>query len=319
MRALLWKEGRENLFKILSGIGGCVIIHLLRLQEDFNQGFYSRSRGIEVWLLLLGIISSLMLGMDAVAGERSKGTLNFILGKPISPLRVLLPKFLVGAIALLLITATFWGVAYLTPPSERGLIGARILEDVSYFRMVLMWFVLFLVVYGFAFLASAVTDRPSTAMTGGLLAGMVLMFLLAGVIKVNPPLEDYLQILPEFDSDGRIVRIAQSAPFLLGRTGFGAILVAGLFGLTVILLTRCREFTLGWRTVLIGWVVGVFLSWMAGNFLKAENRATMRNVATPTGILHFEPKEHPALKDRLAHMTARYRLEKEFPPPPAPS
>ena len=209
MRALLWKEGRENLFKMLSGIGGCLIIHLLRLQEDFNQSF---SREIDFWILLIGIISSLMLGMDAVAGERNKGTLDFIAGKPISPLRILLPKFLVGAIALLLIVATFWGVAYLTPLStpfsegfqDRVYFYTHILEDVGYLRMVLMWFMLFLVVYGVAFLASAATDRPNTAIAGGLLAGLAVMFLLAGVIRAYPPLEDYLQLIPVLDSEGRI-------------------------------------------------------------------------------------------------------------------
>ena len=110
--------------------------------------------------------------------------------------------------ALLLIVATFWGIAYLTPlptsPSDWGNIYARILEEVGYFRMVLMWFVLFLVLYGVAFLVSALTDRPGTAMAGGLLAALVFHSIMTGVTRADYlPLGDYLQLLPVLDYDGR--------------------------------------------------------------------------------------------------------------------
>ena len=50
--------------------------------------------------------------MSLVAKENSRGTLSFLLGKPLSAVEVLLPKYVVGAAALSVLAAGAWVTVY---------------------------------------------------------------------------------------------------------------------------------------------------------------------------------------------------------------
>ena len=109
-RALLWKEGREELPKVLVGLGLCAVVVALRQNAEFNGEF---ARDFEGWIMSFIVVCGVALGMGLVAKESSKGTLSFLLGKPLSAVEVLLPKYVVGAVALLMMVAGAWATVYL--------------------------------------------------------------------------------------------------------------------------------------------------------------------------------------------------------------
>ena len=179
MQALFWKEWRENRFKIFAGVAFCLILHISRNYEKINQECIWN---FQAYALYFGIISAIYMGMDALATERGKGTLDFLLIMPISRIKLLIPKFLIGSAGLLLILASFWASFYLNPPeptpSDRVYFVAAhlktILEEVGYTKMLFAWFGLFWFVYGLTFLWSALVDNPVTAAVGGLFSFLLL-------------------------------------------------------------------------------------------------------------------------------------------------
>ena len=109
-RALLWKESREELPKVLVGLGLCAMVVALRQNAEFNEEF---ARDFGMWITISILVCGGALGMGLVAKESSKGTLSFLLGKPLSAAEVLLPKYVVGAVALLVLVAGAWATVYL--------------------------------------------------------------------------------------------------------------------------------------------------------------------------------------------------------------
>ena len=112
MRALLWKEWRENTYKIVTGLSVVLLLHVLRQIDSFNQSFANDVNG---WAPVIAGLSAGILGMDAIAGERNRGTLEFLLVRPPSAARIIAAKFLVGALGLLAIIAAFWAVVCTVP------------------------------------------------------------------------------------------------------------------------------------------------------------------------------------------------------------
>ena len=147
-RALLWKESREELPKVLVGLGLCAVVVALRQNAEFNAEF---AQDFGMWITISILVCGGVLGMGLVAKESSKGTLSFLLGKPLSAVEVLLPKYVVGAAALLVMVAGAWATVYvdLEGLASRGFItysgsGAwypsvkRLTEEVGYVNMLLV-------------------------------------------------------------------------------------------------------------------------------------------------------------------------------------
>ena len=105
MSPLLWKEFRENAYKIATGLGVVLLVHILRQMDEFNRSF-----DLNAWALVIGSLCAGVLGMDVIAGERSRGTLDFLLVRPTTVARILAAKFIVGALGLLAIVAAFSSV-----------------------------------------------------------------------------------------------------------------------------------------------------------------------------------------------------------------
>ena len=92
--ALLWKEGREILPKVLVGVALAVVVYLMRNNADFNRSYAGGFEG----LIMGGLaVMAIVLAMDAIARERSTGTLSFLIDKPIAGATVLTVKFLARA------------------------------------------------------------------------------------------------------------------------------------------------------------------------------------------------------------------------------
>ena len=168
-RALLWKEGREELPKVLVGLGLCAVVVALRQNAEFNEEF---AESFGFWITNFIVVCGVALGMGLVAKESSRGTLPFLLGKPLSAVEVLLPKYVVGAVALLVLAAGAWVTVYvdLEGLASRGHIygysGAwyfslkRFVEEVGYVNMLLVHLTTGLVAYSLVFASSTVADHP---------------------------------------------------------------------------------------------------------------------------------------------------------------
>ena len=82
MYALLWKEGREILPKVLVAVALAVVVCLMRRNADFNSSYVARFRRADHTGGL--VVMAIVLAMDAIARERSTGTLSFLLDKPVA-------------------------------------------------------------------------------------------------------------------------------------------------------------------------------------------------------------------------------------------
>ena len=72
--ALLWKEGREILPKVLVGVALAVVVCLMRNNADFSRSY---AAGFEELITVGLVLMAIVLAMDAIARERSTGTLSF--------------------------------------------------------------------------------------------------------------------------------------------------------------------------------------------------------------------------------------------------
>ena len=137
-----------------------------------------------------------VLGAGLISGEASRGTIFFLLSKPVDRARVLLIKYGVGALALL-VAATLGGVSLVASESIHGYpVGSLDAAGVA-LSVVLMWLGA-LFVLGVAILCSVVFGDAVKSFLTTLLVGY-LMFnvpVAAGDDGLNPLPQ--LLVLPDF-------------------------------------------------------------------------------------------------------------------------
>ena len=165
--ALFWKEGREAAYKIAACAGLALVVGLVYNLWEYPE----RIRlGTSVGTIghFVGLIGAVLMGMDAIARERSRSTLPFLLCRPLEARKMLIVKFVVGAVGLLAILAAYWGGIFIGMPLDgSSIFGAgefqftffstkssnppeETLADVGYVRMLLLWFLAFLIPYSAA-------------------------------------------------------------------------------------------------------------------------------------------------------------------------
>ena len=108
--ALLWKEGREILPKVLVAVALAAVVCLMRNNADFSRSYVASFEELIIGGL---VVAAIVLGMDAIARERSTGTLSFLLDKPVAGATVLTVKFLLGLGGLLLVALMAWATVYI--------------------------------------------------------------------------------------------------------------------------------------------------------------------------------------------------------------
>ena len=276
MQALLWKEFREVLPYIFLGVVVCVALPLLRLYAKFEAHFASE---LETWAMFVGLISALLLGVDRVNGERTRKTLDFLLGRPVSIGKLQLAKFATGGVVLFFIIAGFWGTVYLFPlggflENFPGTVihelnefhfkisniveSLNILNDVGYIPQVVIWFTPMFLFYAGVFLFSTLTSHPiQGAIMGVFLTFMTVLLVWEG-IGGSPVLKfGAVHFLGNvWNSEVTIVRLLRDGELFFGRLLTTGILGAGLFGIAVFSMRRLKEVALGWRSVFISCIVG---------------------------------------------------------------
>ena len=264
-RALLWKESREELPKVLVGLGLCAVVVALRQNAEFNEDF---ARNFNEWIAIFVVVYGIGLGMHLVAKESSKGTLSFLLGKPLSAVGVLLPKYVVGAAALLAVTAGAWATVYLDLEglASKGFSiysysGAwspdlkRLAEEVGYANMLLVSLAPGLAIYSLIFASSPASDHPLK----GAALGVLLLIALGIGIEASNVLEYFPALKPAFYFDigigkDKIVRMVGDPWLYFVRLGATVAAMAAGVAVSIALLRHFRGASLGWKPIVSGWL-----------------------------------------------------------------
>ncbi len=301
--ALLWKEGREILPKVLVAVALAAVVCLMRNNADFSRSYVASFEELIIGGLA---VVTIVLAMDAIARERSTGTLSFLLDKPVAGATVLAVKFLLGLGGLLLVALMAWATVYIDLASlevEREYLAYKLVtvQSIDYASMVALSFTQFSLLYALIFIGSMVTDHPFKGVAIGVALAMVLgVFLTGPATTIFPILNRYPLVAIGLDGQGHLVRLAtDSARFwvtVLASLG----LTAAALAVAVVLLRRYREAMLSWRMVAIGWgaVIAVVFAIFYGGPLV--------NQRMPDGVLKAPDKQYYgdlAVQDGLAYMT----------------
>ena len=241
-----------------------------------------------------------------MAGERRRGTLPFLLSRPLRLDMLLGVKFAVGAAGLMVVLAAYWAGVYLGMPgwgnpnfqaSEYYINYIEtILTDVGYVRIVLLWFFLFLILYTAVFLASVFSDRSAQAVIIGLMTVWVGLFCV--VLLSFEAVSYYLMLVfhTVLDRDAGILRQAFDPPLLLARVAGAGLLAGG------VVLWACRAFR-AQANRRFQWTVGA-LTLISGGiviWLDATQSQRAHDPVEPVGRLPYAtPIVDLALQDRLA-------------------
>ncbi|MCY3787321.1 MAG: hypothetical protein OXH63_00880 [Gemmatimonadetes bacterium] len=301
--ALLWKEGREILPKVLVGVALAVVVCLMRNNADFNSSYVASFEELITGGL---VVMAVVLAMDAIARERSTGTLSFLLDKPVAGEMVMAVKFLLGLGGLLLVVLVAWATVYIDVASlevEREYLAYKLVtvQSIDYASMVALSFTQFSLLYALIFIGSVVTDHPFKGAAVGIALAVILgVFLTGPAMAIFPILNRYPLVAIGLDNEGRLVRLAtDSAQFwvkVLANLG----LTAAVLVVASVLLRRYREAMLSWRTVGIGWgaiIAVVFAIFYGGSLV---------NQRMSVGVLEDPDKQYYgdlSVQGGLAYMT----------------
>ena len=250
LRALLWKEGRTAAPKVAAVAGLALLVGLAHTDSDFSP---------QAGAQLVGVLAALLMSMDLVAGERSRGTLPFLSNLPVRTAWVLGGKYAVGAAGLLVVLAAYWagvylGMSYWGDWSRghplRHPLAREVFTEVGYGRILLLWFLFYLIPYSAAFLSSTLSNRPLQAAGTGLLTAFVGGFLLNRAAELSDPVSLYFgQILENGFYDGLILRPAFDPALLLARAATALLLAGCVVGWS------CRAFR-GQGSRRFHWIMG---------------------------------------------------------------
>ena len=301
--ALLWKEGREILPKVLVAVALAVVVYLMRNNVDFNSSY---AEGFEVLIMSGLVVMAIVPAMDAIARERSTGTLSFLIDKPVTGATVLAVKFLLGLGGLLLVSLVAWATVYIDLASlevERAWLAYRLVtvQSIDYASMVALSFTQFSLLYALIFIGSVVTDHPFKGAAVGIALAVVLgVFLTGPALAIFPLLNSYPLVAIGLDNEGHLVRLATDAARFWVKVLANMVLTATALAVAMVLLRRYREAMLSWRTVAVGWgaiIAAVFAISYGGPLV---------NQRMPAGMLAAPEKQYYgdlAVQGGLAYMT----------------
>ena len=302
--ALLWKEGREILPKVLVAVALAVVVCLMRNNAEFNRSY---AEGFEELITGGLVVMAIVLAMDAIARERSTGTLSFLLDKPVAGAVMLAVKFLLGLGGLLLVALMAWATVYIDLASleaNREWLAYKLVtvQSIDYASMVALSFTQFSLLYTLVFIGSVVADHPFKGAAVGIALAVVLgVFLTGPATAIFPILNRYPLVAIGLDDQGHLVRLATDAARFWVKVLANLALTAAALVVAVALLRRYREAILSWRTVVIGWgaiIVAVFVLYYV--------EVPFANQRMPAGVLEAPDKQYYgdlAIQGGLAYMT----------------
>ena len=305
--ALFWKEGREAAYKVVACAGLAMIVGLVFSQWEFAPA------DVNAVSHAVGLFGAVLMGMDAIARERSRMTLPFLMCRPVDSWKILVTKFIVGAVGLLVILAFYWAGVFIDMAIDGGFIDGlgffpprslilwpnwqpdEILADVGYVRTVFLWFLVSLIPYGMSVLVSTLTSHPLKTAATCLFAAWIAYLVIMIAWNSGPPIVAfYFRLLFSIgvhDHAG-ILRKAFDASLLLARSAL-AILVAG-----GVLALACRVFK-EHATRRFQWVFGgvaVICSVVA---------IVVYHFRSPHGHPHFEPVGRVSYQSKMMDLALK--------------
>ncbi len=135
-------------------------------------GFGRTAAGLINLVMLIVPLMALTAGAASLAGERERGTLNYLLSQPISKLEILMGKYLGLAIALLGSLALGFGVSAAVIAAKSGSADAA-----SFLRLVGLAYALSLAMLSVGFCISAVTRKSGVALAASVFLWLTLVFV----------------------------------------------------------------------------------------------------------------------------------------------
>ena len=212
MRALWWKEWRAVRWVLLSGCLGVLGLYLMNVRDEVD--FDPR---------ILVFFVTAFLGAEAFANERGQGTLPFLLTRPLSVWRLLVPKVLVRLAAALVLLAVYWVAVYCLPDSSQGLYTTVFSEflrsESGPGRMILVWALPGVFLFSIALLASALADSTLIALIAALPFWILACAVTATAVYFYHPSWDAAHVLPFDLSNGYLWRAVMDSGALLYRVG----------------------------------------------------------------------------------------------------
>jgi Cu-processing system permease protein len=135
-------------------------------------GFGRTAASLINLVMLIVPLMALTAGAGSIAGERERGTLNYLLSQPLSRTEVLLGKFLGLAAAMFASLALGFGVSAAAIASKSG--GA---DAASFLRLVGLAYVLSLSMLSVGLLISAAARKASVALASSVFLWLALVFV----------------------------------------------------------------------------------------------------------------------------------------------
>jgi Cu-processing system permease protein len=180
IRTIAMKDLREALrnrwFLLYTLIfGGLALVLSLLSQPDFEYtetAGYSRTVTSLVNLVLLFVpLIGLTFGAMSIASERETRAINYLLAQPLTPVEILLGKYLGMALALIGSLSLGFGAAGIVLALNGG-------HDVTgYALTILLAVFLGLAMLSVGFLISSLTHKTATALGGALFLWLLLVFI----------------------------------------------------------------------------------------------------------------------------------------------
>lgn len=137
-------------------------------------GFGRTAAGLINLVMLIVPLMALTAGAGSLAGERERGTLNYLLSQPVSRVEILLGKYIGLAIALLASLALGFGISATVIAMRSGSAGA---EASSFIRLVALAYLLSLAMLSVGFVISALARKSGVAMAAALFTWLTLVFI----------------------------------------------------------------------------------------------------------------------------------------------
>jgi Cu-processing system permease protein len=139
---------------------------------DGMAGFGRTAAGLVNVVILIVPLMALICGSGVIAGERDRGTLEYLLSHPISRGELLLGKYLGAAVALLASLTLGFGVSMLTVARF-----GRGQEIGGFLALVIATYVLAIAMLSVGVLISVICRRSSVATGAAIVAWFALVFL----------------------------------------------------------------------------------------------------------------------------------------------
>lgn len=135
-------------------------------------GFGRTAAGLLNLIMLIVPLMALTVGAGAIAGERERGTLVYLMAQPVSRIQIILGKYLGLGLALVCSLCIGFGVSALVLAWRAGSVGSS-----DYLMLVLFSAMLALAMLSIGLLISVLSRRSSVATGLALFAWLTLVFL----------------------------------------------------------------------------------------------------------------------------------------------